>query len=467
MQTVTNIHQNLCVNAVMNGNSVTYQLVSQFAIGQLGWMAVGFGTHMPNSPMVITWPNADGTITISQREATEHVMPTVIANPTDIATLAAENTILSANSTTIAFTYPLPNTAQNAVPMIWAYSTSKPSSSAVDAQLVQHDKMGTATMDLTQSVSALSTGRGATTTVIGTSTQTIIPLPTGASSDGNSSEGASRPDPEKKIRTHGVLMTVGFLVCLPIGIFIARFSRTIPFLKDKWFTAHWFVQFVVSAPIILSGWVIAYNFVGADHFQDNHRRVGLVLLILYLFQMALGVIIHFFKPKRKPLPPLETWNAHEPEISIALQAMSEPEHTSSSVRQTYPPALPSPETTALMNESGPAPVSKRPTAGDTILPAIKARPIQNYAHALLGLSIIALAFYNVHEGYGHEWYLVFGSHIDEVPFLRHIRAWWIAMIIIIPLVYISGLSLLPRQWRQETNARRTLPPTQNLRSKPA
>lgn len=55
-----------------------------------------------------------------------------------------------------------------------------------------------------------------------------------------------------------------------LGIFIARFSRTVSFLKDKWFTAHWFVQFIVSGPIIVAGWFIGYNYVGDDHFQDSH-----------------------------------------------------------------------------------------------------------------------------------------------------------------------------------------------------
>lgn len=429
---------NLCVNAVVNGNSVTYQLVSPFAIDKLGWMAVGFGTEMPNSPMVITWPNSDGTITISQREATEHVMPRVVANPTDIATLAAGNTILSANSTIIAFTYPLPSAPQNAVPMIWSYSTKKPSSSAVDATIVQHDKMGTATMDLSQSVNALATGTGATTTVVGTSTQTIIPLPTGASSHESSNEDIPLTDSEKTIRTHGILMTTGVLLCLPIGIFIARFSRTVSFLKGRWFTAHWFVQFIVSGPIIISGWFIAYNFVGEDHFRDSHTRVGLLLLLLYIVQMLLGAIIHFFKPKRSPLPPLEPYYAGEPESSTRLQPMSEP--------------------TLFGGGRSPAHPGK-PSAQDTMLPAIAGRPIQNYAHALLGLTIIALGLYNVHEGYGDEWLIIFGSRVSEVLFLRQMRAWWTAMIIIIPLVYVAGLSLLPRQWRQETNARRALPPT--------
>ncbi|KAG8965029.1 hypothetical protein FRC05_003504 [Tulasnella sp. 425] len=408
---------------------------------------------MSNSAMIITWPNADGTVTISQRAATGHVMPTVVPNPTEIAALVAENTILSANSTSIAFTYPLPSTAQNAVQMVWAYSNTKPSSSAVDATIVQHDKMGSVTMDLTQTVDALSTATGATTTVIGTSTQTIIPLPTGISSNGTLSKDNSLTDSEKTIRTH--------------GIFIARFSRTISFLKAKWFTAHWFVQFIVSGPFIIGGWFVGYNYVGEDHFQDSHTRAGLLLLVLYIGQMILGTIIHFFKPKREPLPPLEPWDTYEPENSTALRAISERDQTSTTLGSSYPPTLAAPSTTALVSKGGPISSSRNFTAKDTIMPAIKGRPIQNYAHALLGLFIILLSFYNVHEGYGDEWLGEFGTYVDQVPFLRHMRTWWTASLIIISLIYIAGLSLLPRQWRQETNARRTLPPTRDFRPMPA
>lgn len=41
----------------------------------------GFGNEMPNTPMVIMWTNSDGTVTLSQRKASGHVMPTVDQNP--------------------------------------------------------------------------------------------------------------------------------------------------------------------------------------------------------------------------------------------------------------------------------------------------------------------------------------------------------------------------------------------------
>jgi hypothetical protein len=42
---------------------------------------------MANSPMVIMWTNSDGSITLSQREAPAEVMPTLVNNPPNVATL--------------------------------------------------------------------------------------------------------------------------------------------------------------------------------------------------------------------------------------------------------------------------------------------------------------------------------------------------------------------------------------------
>lgn len=42
---------------------------------------------MVNTPMVIMWANSDGSITLSQRLAVQHVMPTVDDNPPRLASL--------------------------------------------------------------------------------------------------------------------------------------------------------------------------------------------------------------------------------------------------------------------------------------------------------------------------------------------------------------------------------------------
>lgn len=42
---------------------------------------------MSGSPIVVVWPNSDGTFTLSQRMATGHVMPEVDSNPPRVATM--------------------------------------------------------------------------------------------------------------------------------------------------------------------------------------------------------------------------------------------------------------------------------------------------------------------------------------------------------------------------------------------
>ncbi|KAF9448143.1 hypothetical protein P691DRAFT_670095 [Macrolepiota fuliginosa MF-IS2] len=100
---------------------------------------------------------------------------------------------------------------------------------------------------------------------------------------------------EKQAKTHAILCTTGFLVLLPIGVLVARYTRT---YTAKWWLAHWTIQFLISGPIIFAGWALGYkttNDIGLGHFIDTHEKCGLALLILYLVQLTLGATVHFFK----------------------------------------------------------------------------------------------------------------------------------------------------------------------------
>src|SRR5687767_7785142 len=50
---------------------------------------------MVNTPMVLMWGNADGTVTLSQRSTAGYIMPTVDPAPPRVATLELETTVVS------------------------------------------------------------------------------------------------------------------------------------------------------------------------------------------------------------------------------------------------------------------------------------------------------------------------------------------------------------------------------------
>jgi hypothetical protein len=119
--------QSMCVSAVVNPNSTTTYILQSTGKFQTGWMAMyvtfasavsvkvyttssfsGFGTQMANSPMVITWANPDGSVTLSQRSAPGQVMPTQVMNPARVATLFSElSNLRVSNNPKMAFSIPV------------------------------------------------------------------------------------------------------------------------------------------------------------------------------------------------------------------------------------------------------------------------------------------------------------------------------------------------------------------------
>ncbi|KAG8854217.1 hypothetical protein FRB96_007773 [Tulasnella sp. 330] len=403
--------------------------------------------------MVIMWPNNDGTLTLSQRMATDHIMPQVVPNPPEIATLDWTNSILTlTNSTSIAFNYPIP-ASLNHVDMIFAWSTVRPSSNAVDAILQQHTESGPYTMDLTQSVGALPTGtffvNSGGTTVVG-----AVPTATASSGNGTTTPptaftgvvGLTRD--QNRIRTH------------------ARFSRTVPFLQRKWFTAHWMVQLLLTGPIIIAGLTFANLHVPST--ASNHRQIGWTLLGLYIAQFLLGIIIHFFKPKPKWIPgPAPGFSELDSGSGPAANGAEKGQRPIMMTQVNMPKNNMATDT----EDSTPSTVPHRnldplsPTYHASSLPpcnrypAICARPPQNYLHAILGLTIIGLAFHQVQLGYKREWEYIFGMPYSST--LMHINSWWISWVIIIPCIYVAGLTLLPRQWNLEAAASQPKPANLN------
>ncbi|PBK61597.1 uncharacterized protein ARMOST_14839 [Armillaria ostoyae] len=100
---------------------------------------------------------------------------------------------------------------------------------------------------------------------------------------------------EQQLKTHAILCTTGFLIFLPVGVLVPRYTRT---KTNRWFPVHLVIQLCISAPVIFAGWALGHKSagqLGLPHFTDPHQKAGLALLILYILQLVLGLGIHWVK----------------------------------------------------------------------------------------------------------------------------------------------------------------------------
>ena len=146
--------------------------------------------------------------------------------------------------------------------LIWAYSMTRPSGEA-RAQLLPHYRAGRIKVDYRKEVAKLppSGSEKLDTDII----------------KGDSSTGIFDNDHvpwgshEKLIVVHAVFVSVGFLVLLPSGSLVARWTRTI---TPKWFRAHSMINMTFGLPIILIGWIfgpIAVANHDDPHFVTAHQ----------------------------------------------------------------------------------------------------------------------------------------------------------------------------------------------------
>jgi len=362
----------LCVGGLVNGSTIQYTV--QSLRSSVGWMAMGFGTRMANTPMVIMWANSDGNMTLSQRQASGHVMPTVVSSPPRTATAQSSLSVLS--GTNPKFVYTLPYQGETTQNIIWAFGTTSPGSSAVDASIQQHIDAGSTRLALGTTLAATSKDPTNPISIIGSGSSGNNTDSQPSTGGGGSSTIPLR-DFEKYIVAHAILCIVGFLGLLPFGALAARFFRT---FTNHWFKAHWIIQFGLALPVVTAG--VALGIYAVENHEsgqlaDDHKKWGIAIFVLYFVQVFLGGFIHSVKPK-----------------SFVVD---------------------------------------------------RKRPLQNYFHAILGLFIIGVAFYQVRTGYKTEWPMMTGR--DDIGKAADIV--WYIWIVVIPLAYFGGLFFLRRQFRQE------------------
>ncbi|PIL36271.1 hypothetical protein GSI_01933 [Ganoderma sinense ZZ0214-1] len=266
----------MCITGVVNGSATTYTMQST-GKANLGWMAMGFGQTMANSPMVIMWSNSNGSITLSQRQSSSEVMPTVVSSPPRVATLDTSGSDLTGSTPKFSFT--IETSGGTSQSIIWAFGTTNPDDASVSANLVQHIDSGPTTIDMSTPAS---------------SSDTSDPVSDPNASSGNN-DTPLQPY-QKMIVAHAILCTVGFLILLPGGALLARYTRT---FTNAWFGGHWVFQFALAGPVITAGVILGIDTVakeGQPQLADFHKRLGIALWILFYVQCVLGYVIHRWKP---------------------------------------------------------------------------------------------------------------------------------------------------------------------------
>ncbi|KAF7357930.1 CBD9-like protein [Mycena venus] len=262
----------MCIAAVVNGSTVQYTLTGT-GKRSVGWMGMGFGTQMSNTPMVIMWGNSNGSVTLSQRQA-----PTTLSET------------LSTTSGNSAFVYTIPANSDTKQSLIYAFGTTNPGSSDPSATLQQHLDSGPTSLDLTKSLSSST------------------PTPTDIDSG----------DPiahfQHMVVTHAILCVVGFALLLPSGVLLARYLRT--------FTPHLPDPCLSAGPVIIAGVAMGFKASGpiGRKVMDDHKKTGIVLLALYLTQCLIGALIHFVKPKNATRRPPQ--NYFHAVFGLAIIALS-------------------------------------------------------------------------------------------------------------------------------------------------
>lgn len=164
-------------------------------------------------------------------------------------------------SQVLAFDVPTNNdTVQH---IIWAYSMVRPDSDP-NSRLEQHAAVGKITLDLTKEITPYASSSPAIPEA------SKVPAPETTLEDTTTTVPTSLARHEKLIIAHAILVTLGFMILLPLGALIARWARTI---SHHWLKAHWVINMVIALPIITVGWALGALAVadqGTAHLRDAH-----------------------------------------------------------------------------------------------------------------------------------------------------------------------------------------------------
>ncbi|KDR73470.1 hypothetical protein GALMADRAFT_251147 [Galerina marginata CBS 339.88] len=189
---------------------------------------------------------------------------------------------------------------------------------------------------------------------------------------------------EKLIILHGSLVSLGFLVVLPAGSLIGRWGRS---FTPKWFKAHWISNMAIALPVITLGVLLGPAVVySKESFRIHFANAHEIYGMVLLFIYYAQVLLGRYIHKRR----------------LQLAQLG---------------------------------------------PITRPHPPLNILHIALGVSIIALAFFQVRSGL--EWW---ETLTGRGPITSWALPLWKAWIVVLPVAYFAGYALLPRQLRLEREA---------------
>ncbi|KAI9201843.1 uncharacterized protein BJ171DRAFT_196486 [Polychytrium aggregatum] len=273
----------------------------------LSYFALGTGSKMSGSDIVVVWQNTDGSVTVSHRQASGHSLPSPV-NQQAISIVANQASKVAVPSNVYVATVIVPSSWASSSSFIWAYVTgSLPTSNDPNAAtFVQHARNTRGIIQGSLLTSANSFKSGSPSTPPPPKSSNGAPSPPGSNNGNNGNNGSSGNTDTDDITggdslpdftvAHGYLMTFAWLVSTPIGIFIAQFFKER--WHNWWFRLHQFFMFIGCGVLALVGfWLIFYQkqVAGDYHFSyadtGLHGILGLILTVLMLIQIVLGVVI--------------------------------------------------------------------------------------------------------------------------------------------------------------------------------
>lgn len=264
--------------------------MTETSMSRAGWIAIGTGTSMANSDMIIAWPNNDGSWTLSQRSASGHSMPAAVS-PQPAASDLTIIPALTTNSSSspfacVAFLRPLSVSSAYAAAngnanlqrasgqrFIYAASGRNPASNDQSSSIVQHDQdsFGNIRFDLTKVVAA----------------NAVAPAAAPAAAD--TSAPWTRRD--SIIVLHALCGGLAWLIIAPAAVLLARIGRHF----QGWFRLHQLLQSVLVGALTLAAVIlgaVAVNESGGKHANTTHKAMGYALIALLLIQYAIGMWAH-------------------------------------------------------------------------------------------------------------------------------------------------------------------------------